>query len=105
MNKLMQQAQKLQREIAEAQEEAAQMTGSAEAGGGMVKVTVNSQHQIASLEIAKDVVDPDDLEMLQDLLMAAFNEAIRDLDERMEERMSQATSGMPGLPNMGGFGF
>ena len=101
MNQLMQQAQRMQREIEKAQEEAATMTGEATAGGGMVKVVVNSDHQIEELAIMPDVVDPDDIEMLQDLIIAAVNEAVRNLDEQVEARMSKATGG--GIPGFPGF--
>ena len=103
MNQLMKQAQAMQRKIAEAQEEAAQMTGEAEAGGGVIKAVVNGDHQLVSLEIEPDVVDSEDVEMLQDLITAAVNEAMRDLDEKVEARMGQVTGGM-GM-GLGGFGF
>lgn len=105
MNQLMQQAQRMQRKIEEAQEEAAQMTGEAEAGGGMVKAVVNGEHLLTELVINKDVVDPEDVDMLQDLVMAAVNEAVRDLDKKVEDCMGKATGGLGGLGGLGGFGF
>lgn len=100
-NQLMQQVQKMQRKIAEAQEEAATMTGEAEAGGGMVKVTCNSDHQITEIAINPGVVDPEDIEMLQDLVTAAVNEAMRNLDQKVEERMGQATGNLGSLGGLG----
>lgn len=102
MNQLMQQAQRLQRQMAEAQEAATEFTGEAEVGGGMVKVVINADHQISSLEIKPEVVDPEDIDMLTDLITAAVNEAVRQLDSKTEEHMSKVTGG---LGNLGGFGF
>lgn len=93
MNQLMQQAQRMQREIEIAQEETKDMTGEATVGGGFVKVSVSSDHQIISLELAQEVIDPDDAEMLQDLIVAAVNEAMRDLDSKLEARMAKVTGG------------
>lgn len=101
MNQLMQQAQRMQRKIAEAQEEAAQMKGEAEAGGGMIKAVVNGEHQLEFIEIKPEAVDPEDVEMLQDMITAAVNEAMRDLDKKTEAIMGQATGGL----NLGGLGF
>ncbi len=98
MNQLMKQAQKMQRDLEEAQEEAATMTGEAVAGGGVVKVTVNNEHQITELVVQEAVVDTEDVEMLQDLITAAVNEAMRDLDKKVEERMSRVTGGGLGFP-------
>ena len=99
MRKMMKQAQMMQRNIDAAQKEIAEMEYEAQAGGGMVKVTVTGDSQIKDLEINKMVVDPDDVEMLQDLVIAAVNEAIRGMAELSEQRMSAATGGMniPGL--------
>lgn len=94
MKGLMQQVQKMQREMEKAQEEAASMTGEASAGGGVIKVVVDGERQITSLTIDPGVVDPDDVEMLQDLITAAVNEAIRDLDKKVESRMSTVTGGL-----------
>ena len=94
MNQIMQQAQKMQRMLEKAQEEAALMTGSAEAGGGMIHVEVNNDHLITKLEIKAEAVDPDDVEMLQDLVTAAVNAAMQDLDAKVEEKMSGVTGGM-----------
>ncbi|MDI9460523.1 MAG: YbaB/EbfC family nucleoid-associated protein [Saccharofermentanales bacterium] len=93
MNQLMQQAQKMQRELEKAQQETAEMTGEATVGGGFVTVTVGADHQIISLELAPEVIDPEDPEMLQDMVTAAVNEAMRDLDSKIEARMSKVTGG------------
>jgi len=99
MGNLMKQAQKLQGQMMKMQEEAEAQTIEASAGGGMVKVVVNGKQQILSLDIEKEVVDPDDVEMLQDLVLAAINDALAKSQEMMSEKMSQLTGGMniPGL--------
>lgn len=93
MNQLMQQAQRMQREMEKAQEDIASMSADATAGGGVVKVTVNGAKQLTSLTIDPAAVDPEDVEMLQDLVMVAVNEALRKIDELSEQRMSKATGG------------
>lgn len=100
MNQLMAQAQKMQRQLEKAQEEANELTSEATVGGGMVTVKVTADHQIESIEIKPEIVDPEDLDMLQDMVMAAVNEAMRTLDEKVNEHMSQVS----GLGNMGGLG-
>lgn len=101
MNHLMQQAQKMQKDLEEAQEEAAQLTAEASVGGGMIEVTVNSEHQITELKIDPTVIDPEDPEMLQDLFIAAVNEANRVLDEKVEEKMSKVSGGAANLGMLG----
>lgn len=91
MNQLMKQAQKMQEDLAAAQEEVAAMKAEATAGGGMVRVVLGAGHQIEVLEINPDVVDRDDVDMLQDLITAAVNEAARQLDEMTETRMAEVT--------------
>ncbi len=98
MNQLMKQAQKMQEELAIAQDEVAEMKAEATAGGGVVRVVMGAGHQIETLEINPGVVDPDDVEMLQDLVTAAVNDAARQLDERAEARMSKVTGGGFGFP-------
>jgi len=98
MNQLMKQAQKMQEELAIAQEETASMKAEASAGGGVVRVILGAGHQIEMLEINPGVVDPEDVEMLQDLITAAVNEAARKLDEMTEARMAQVTGGGFNLP-------
>ncbi len=97
MNQLMQQAQRMQREMEKAQEEIASMSATAVAGGGAVKVVVDGKHQITELVIDPGVVDPEDVEMLQDLILVAVNDAVAKLDELSEQRMGQVTGGK-GMP-------
>ena len=101
---LMRQAQKMQEEMMKAQEEAKKKTAEATAGGGMVTVVASGASEIVSIKIEKDVVNPDDVEMLQDLIIAASNEALRRAQEMVSEDMSKLTGGMqiPGLGNMFG---
>ena len=99
MNNLMKQAQKMQKQMAEAQEELASKTLEVSSGGAAVKVTVNGEKQILDLQISAEVVDPDDVEMLQDLVMSAINEALRQMDEAVSSQMSKITGGM-NLPGM-----
>ena len=99
MNSLMKQAQKMQKQMAEMQEDLANKTLEVSSGGGAVKVTVTGEKQITALEISPEVIDPDDVEMLQDLVMSAVNEALRQMDESVNSQMSKITGGMnmPGL--------
>ena len=100
---IMREAQKLQAEMAEMQEEAKKKTVEATAGGGMVTVVASGAGEIISIKIEKDVVNPDDVEMLQDLIMAAVNEALRRAQEMVNSEMSKLTGGLqlPGLGNLG----
>ena len=97
MNQYMQQAQKLQREMEKAQQEIAEMTCEGTAGGEAVRVVVNGEHQVTELEISPAAVDPEDVEMLQDLIMVAVNAAQKQLEEKSAERMNKVTGGR-GLP-------
>lgn len=99
MKKMMRQAQKMQKELNKAQEEIATMTFEATAGGGMVKAVASGDMNITSLTIDPDAVDPEDVEMLQDMVVAAVNEALRGVSEMSNQRMSAVTGGMsiPGL--------
>lgn len=97
MNQLLQQAQRMQREVEKAQEEIAQMTAEATAGGGVVKAVVNGEKQLTALTIDPAAVDPEDVEMLQDLVLVAVNEALRKVEEMGSERMAKATGGR-GMP-------
>jgi len=101
---LMRQAQKLQEEMMKAQEEAKKKTVEAAAGGGMVTVVANGAGQLVSIKIEKDVVNPDDVDMLQDLILAASNEAIRRAQEMVSSEMSKLTGGLniPGMGDLGG---
>ncbi len=96
---MMKQAQKLQAKMMQMQAELADKTVEATAGGGMVKVVANGKQQILSITIEKEVVDPDDVEMLQDLVTAAVNDALSKAQEMVSSQMSKITGGMniPGL--------
>ncbi len=99
MKKMMKQAQKMQMELARAQEEIKDMTFEATAGGGMVKAVALGDMSIQSIEIDKDAVDPEDVEMLEDMVLAAVNEALRGVGEASSSRLNSITGGMniPGL--------
>jgi len=99
MGKMMKQAQQLQTKMLKMQEELADKTVEASAGGGMVKVVANGRPQIVLLEIEKEVVDPEDIEMLQDLILAAVNDALVKSQEMVSAEMGKLTGGMniPGL--------
>ena len=96
MNSLIKQAQKMQREMEEAQKSLEDETASASAGGGAVEVTVSGKKEIISVKIGPEAVDPEDVEMLEDLIMAAVNEALRKMDAIAEERMAKVTGGIGG---------
>ena len=102
MKQMMRQAQKMQKQLNVAQEEIATMTYEATAGGGMVKAVAAGDMSIKSLEIDPEVVDPEDVEMLQDMVLAAVNEALRGMGEVSEARLSVVTGGM-NIPGMPGF--
>lgn len=100
MNNLMKQAQKMQRQMEEAQKELEEKEITATAGGGAVEVTVSGKKEITKVKLSEEVVDPDDIEMLEDLIMAATNEALRQLDEFSSSSMAKITGGMGGLGGM-----
>ena len=95
---MMKQAQKMQQEMLRIQEEMETKTYSSAAGGGMVTATVNGKHQLLNLEIKPEAVDPDDVEMLQDMVIAAVNEAFRAAEADSANSMSRLTGGL----NLGG---
>ena len=97
MRKMMKQAQKMQLELARAQEEIKDFTYTATAGGGMVSVTVKGDNTIESVVINPEAVDPEDVEMLQDMVLAAVNDALTGVSEQSEARMSNVTAGMKGM--------
>jgi DNA-binding YbaB/EbfC family protein len=99
MNGMMKQAQKLQKKMLKTQEELATKTIEASAGGGMVKVVANGGQKIESILLEKEVVDPEDIEMLQDLVMAAVNDALKKSQEMVSAEMGKLTGGLniPGL--------
>ena len=95
---MMKQAQKMQQEMLRMQAEQEAKTFTAKAGGGMVAATVNGKHEMVALEINPEAVDPDDVEMLQDMVIAAVNEAMRTADAEASANMSRLTGGL----NLGG---
>lgn len=100
MQKMMKQVQKMQAEMAKAQEALGEETVEATAGGGVVTVVVNGHQEIQSIKIDPSAVDPEDVEMLEDLVLAAVNEGLRKSQEMATEKMSKITGGLsiPGLP-------
>ncbi len=99
MGNMMKQAQKLQSKMMKLQEELAEKTIETASGGGMVRVVANGKQQVVSIEIEKEVVDPDDVEMLQDLVLAAVNDALAKSQEMVSGEMGKLTGGLniPGL--------
>ncbi len=100
MSNLMKQAQRMQRQMEEGQKELETKEFTAAAGGGAVEVTVTGKKEVVRVKLSEEVVDPDDIEMLQDLIVAATNEAMRKADEANAELMGKMTGGLGG-----GFGF
>ena len=100
MQQMMQQARKMQEQMVAMQEQLATKTVEASAGGGMVKVSVNGNMQLESVTIDPDALDPEDVEMLQDMIVAAANEAIRGMGDIANREMGAITGGMniPGMP-------
>ena len=99
MGKLLKQAQQMQAKMAQMQAELAEKSVEASAGGGMVKVVMNGRHEVVSVSIDPEVVDPQDVEMLEDLVAAAVTEAANRIEEMVRDEMSSITGGMP-LPGM-----
>jgi len=99
MGNMMKQVQKMQKQMAEAQEALKEKTVQGTAGGGMVTITANGHKEILNIEIKPEVVDPDDIEMLQDLVLAAMNDALKQVDELVAKDMGKFTGGLniPGL--------
>ena len=102
MNNLMKQAQKMQKQMEENQRALEEKEFTASAGGGAVEITISGKKEVTAVKIKEEVVDPDDVEMLEDLIMAATNEALRKVEEEAAAAMSKLTGGM-GLG--GGFSF
>ena len=96
MNNLMKQAQRMQRQMEEGQKEMETKEFSAKAGGGAVEVVVTGKKEVVRVVLAEEVVDPDDIEMLQDLIVAATNEALRQADEANAALMNKMTGGLGG---------
>jgi DNA-binding YbaB/EbfC family protein len=99
LQEMMRQAQQLKRKMEKVQEEVAQRSFEGSAGGGMVVVTVNGKSEVLSTKIEKEVVNPDDIEMLQDLIVAATNQALTRAQETMQAEVGKVTGGM-GMPGM-----
>lgn len=99
MNQVLKQAQKMQDDITALQADLEEREFSASVGGGAVEITINGKRNVLKLDIKPEVVDPDDIEMLQDLIMSAFNEAVRILNETSDAEMQKLTGGVsfPGL--------
>ena len=97
MSKMLQQVQQMQEQMAKAQEELANETVEASAGGGMVTVTATGALEITEIKIAKEAIDPDDPEMLADMVLAAVNEALRSAQSLMEAKLGPAMGGLHGL--------
>ena len=98
MTNLMKQAQRMQRQMEEGKKELETKEFTASAGGGAVEVAVNCQKEVLRVKLTQEVVDPDDIEMLQDLIVAAANEALRQAEAANEELMGRMTGGLGGLP-------
>lgn len=103
MNNLMKQAQKMQRQMEETTKELEEKEVTATAGGGAVEVTVSGKKEVVKVKLAEEVVDLDDIEMLEDLIVAATNEALRKMEELSQQSMAKITGGLGGLG--GGFPF
>lgn len=99
MNQMLKQAQKMQEEIQRVQSELEEKTFKASVGGGAVEIEILGNKTVQSLKIKPEVVDPEDVEMLEDLIMSAFNEAVNNIEKESEEEMSKVTGGvsLPGL--------
>jgi DNA-binding YbaB/EbfC family protein len=100
MNKMMKQVQKMQAEMAKIQKDLEEQSYEATSGGGVVKVIVNGKNEMLDIQINPEVLDPDDVEMLQDLILAATNEALKKAQETMSTEMNKLTGNMkiPGMP-------
>ncbi len=99
MNQIMRQAKKMQEQMEAVQKELEEQTIETTVGGGMVTVVANGKREILSIDIKPEVVDPDDIEMLQDLVIAAINEALRQVDEMTNEKMGKFAGGL-GIPGL-----
>jgi len=98
---LMDQAQQMQKEIERLKEEANKKITEAESGGGMVKVVMNGEHQVVNLKISPEIVDKNEIEMLEDLIVAAVNKASKSATELVANEMNKANSMLPNIPGLG----
>lgn len=98
MNNLMKQAQRMQRQMEESQKEMETKEFSAKTGGGAVEAVVNGKKEVLRIKLAEEIVDPEDIETLQDAILAAINEALRQADEANAEIMGRMTGGLGGFP-------
>ena len=96
MNNLMKQAQRMQKQMEEQQKELEEKEFTAAAGGGAVEVTISGKKEVTKVKLQPEVVDPDDIEMLEDLIMAATNEALRQVEDYSQESMAKTTGGLGG---------
>lgn len=103
MNNLMKQAQRMQKQMEESTKELETKEFTATAGGGAVEVTVSGKKEITKVKLSEEVVDPEDIEMLEDLIVAATNEALRKMEDETQSQMSKITGGLGGMG--GGFPF
>ena len=104
MGNLMKQAQKMQRQMEEKQKELEEMEFTATAGGGAVEVKVSGKKELVSVKLSPEVVDPDDIEMLEDLIVAAVNEAFGQAEQASQSAMGSLAGGLGGFGGMGGLG-
>ena len=103
MNAMIKQAQKMQEDMATLHADLEAREHEISAGGGAVKIKINGKKEIVGLEIAPEIVDPDDVETLSDILTAGINEAIKRVEETAQREMDKITAGMPGMGGLGGF--
>ncbi len=104
MNNLMKQAQRMQRQMEENQKELEEKEFTAASGGGAVEVTVTGKREVVKVKLSEEAVDPDDIETLEDMIVAAVNEALRQVDEANTEAMGKLAGGLGGLGNLSGLG-
>jgi DNA-binding YbaB/EbfC family protein len=102
LGKMMKQAKALQQQMAKAQEEIAELRVEGTAGGGVITAVMDGQKNLLDLKISPDAIDPEDPEMLQDLILSAVSEATRKVDEEVQEKMGGLTGGLGGMPGLGG---
>ena len=102
LGKMMKQAKALQQQMAKAQEEIAELRVEGTAGGGVISAVMDGQKNLLELTISPEAIDPEDPEMLQDLILSAVSEATRKVDEEVQEKMGGLTGGLGGMPGLGG---